>query len=116
MWRWMRSLPAHASVVLITALSRRIGNRTSLLAGAFFGKGFGHLVLDPVAPDGVLGQDQQHLVAQPDRFVDGIPGLGSNRQVMRREPAAHAFALEVGMEAIGEVLVLARIADEAGEE
>src|SRR3954447_16875712 len=50
-----------------------------LLAGAFFGKGFGHLVLDPVAPDGVLGQDQQDLVAQPNRLVDGVPGLGPPR-------------------------------------
>src|SRR3954462_8160558 len=111
MWRWMRSLPAHASVVLITALSRRIGNRTSLLAGAFFGKGFGHLVLDPVAPDGVLGQDQQDLVAQPNRLVDGVPGLGPPRHVMRREPAAHALVLEVGVEAFDKVLVFARIAD-----
>jgi hypothetical protein len=40
-----------------------------LLAGALLGEGFGHLVLDPVALDGVLGQDQQDLVAQPDRLV-----------------------------------------------
>src|SRR3954454_9886551 len=35
---------------------------------------------------------------------------------MRREPAAHALVLEVGVKAVGELLVLARIADEAGVE
>jgi hypothetical protein len=35
---------------------------------------------------------------------------------VRREPAANAFALKVGMKAVGELLVLARIADEAGIE
>jgi hypothetical protein len=35
---------------------------------------------------------------------------------VRREPAPYAFVLEIGVEAVGELLVLARIADEAGEE
>ena len=33
-----------------------------------------------------------------------------------REPAAHALVLQVGVEALGELLVLRRVADEAGVE
>jgi hypothetical protein len=35
---------------------------------------------------------------------------------MRREPATNAFVLQVGVEPIGEHLVFARVADEAGME
>src|SRR4051812_11503969 len=75
-----------------------------------------HFLLNPITGNRVFGQDQQHLVAQPDRLVDGVDDLGADRHVVRREPAAHAFVLEIGVEAVGELLVLARIADEAGEE
>ncbi len=39
---------------------------------------------------------------------------GSN--VVRREPAANAFILQAFVQAVGKLLVLARIADEAGVE
>ena len=35
---------------------------------------------------------------------------------MRGKPAAHALVLQVGMEALGELLVLGRVADETGVE
>ena len=60
-----------------------------------------HLALDPVARDRALGQYQQHLVPQPDRLVDGVEDLGADRHVVRREPAAHALVLEVGVEPLG---------------
>jgi len=38
------------------------------------------------------------------------------RQVMKREPASNAFVLQIRMESVGENLILARVADEAGIE
>src|SRR5208283_2688266 len=35
---------------------------------------------------------------------------------LRREPAAHAFGLQVGMEPLGKLLVFRRVTDEAGVE
>jgi hypothetical protein len=75
-----------------------------------------HFVLNPIAGNRVFGQDQQHLVAQPDRLVDGVDDPGADRHIVRREPAPHALVLEISVEAVGELLVLARIADEAGKE
>jgi hypothetical protein len=33
---------------------------------------------------------------------------------VRRKPAAHAFGLQVGMEPLGKLLVVCRVADEGG--
>jgi hypothetical protein len=49
----------------------------------------------------------------PDRLVDSIPCLRTNAQVLRREPAADAFVLEVSVQPFGRVLVFAGVTDEA---
>jgi hypothetical protein len=119
MLRWMRWPRAQASLVFNTASSTRIGNRTVVLRDRSSSNARiqcpRHFLLNPIAGDRVFRQDQQHLVAQPDRLVDGVDDLGADRHVVRREPAAHALVLKVGVEAVGELLVLTRIADEAGE-
>jgi hypothetical protein len=40
--------------------------------------------------------------------------LSANRHVMWREPTAHPFNLQTGMDAVSEVLILSRVAYEAG--
>ena len=62
----------------------------------------------------MLGQDQQHLVLQPDRGIDRVEDFGADRQVVRCKPAAHTFVLQVGMNASGKVLISGRVADEPG--
>src|SRR4051812_2030833 len=84
-----------------------------LLPVALFSERLADLVLDPIAGNGVLGQDQQHLVPEPDRLVDGVEDLGADWHVVGREPAPDALVLEIGMEALRERVVLTRIADEA---
>jgi hypothetical protein len=56
------------------------------------------------------------LSAETDRFVDRIPRLGTNGQMVLCEPAPNAFVLQIGMEPLGKNLVLCRVADETGIE
>ena len=84
-----------------------------MLALALFFKSCRHLVLNPIALDRMLGQDQQHLVPQPDSFVDPVKYFRADRQIMRSEPAAHPFVLKIGMKTHAKILVLHRVADEA---
>ena len=58
-------------------------------------------------------QDQQQLVVQADGFVDLLVELPAALNIVRSKPAAHAFVLQVGVEAVGEGLVFGGVADEA---
>jgi hypothetical protein len=49
-----------------------------------------------------------------DGFVDLLVEFLAALNGVRGEPAAHAFVLEVGVEAVGEGWVFGGIADEAG--
>jgi len=49
-------------------------------------------------------------------FVDLLGGVPAALNVVRSKPAAHTFVLQVGIEAVGEVLVFGGVADEAGVE
>jgi hypothetical protein len=51
-----------------------------------------------------------------DGFVDLLVELPAALNVMRGKPAAQAFVLQAGVEAVGEDLVFGGVADEAGEE
>jgi hypothetical protein len=84
-----------------------------LPALALFFKSCRHLVLNPIALDRMLGQDQQHLVPQPDSFVDPVKYFRADRQIMFSEPAAHPLLLKVGLQARGKLLILHRVTDEA---
>lgn len=53
---------------------------------------------------------------QPDRLVDARAELVADAQVLWREPAAHAVVLKPLMQASSELIVLGRVADEAGVE
>ena len=61
----------------------------------------------------MFGEDEQELVAEFYCLINRIPRLGADRQVMRRKPASHPFVLQIRMKPLREILVLARIADEA---
>src|SRR5439155_1594890 len=50
---------------------------------------------------------------QPDGLVDRVEDLGADPHVLRREPAADALGLKVGVQPAGEGVVLAGVADEA---
>jgi hypothetical protein len=70
----------------------------------------------PIALDGVLRQDHKQLLVKPNRLIDALAERVANLEIVGCKPAARALVLEVGVKAFGEVLVLGRIADEAGEE
>jgi len=74
------------------------------------------LGLDPVAPDRRLREDEQQLVVDADGAVDLVAEAIPDLQVFGREPAAHPLALQVGVQPLGELLIAARVADEAGIE
>ena len=54
----------------------------------FFGKRFADFSLDPSAPYRCLRQDDDQLVPDTDLFVDSVPDLGPNFQVVQRDPAS----------------------------
>src|ERR1022692_409171 len=53
---------------------------------------------------------------QANGLVDLLVQLAACLHFLRREPAAHAFGLQVGMEPVGKLLVFGRITDETGVE
>src|ERR1019366_4223681 len=55
-------------------------------------------------------------VMQPNGLVDLLMDLLPAMYIVRRKPAAHAFVLQVGMNPLGKLLVVRRVADEAGVE
>ena len=75
--------------------------------------GLGDLGLHPLAVQAVLGENQQQPVMQANGLVNLLVQLASSLDVVRREPAAYAFGLQVSMEPLGKLLVLCRIADES---
>jgi hypothetical protein len=101
-------LRVHHSVIDTDWEKDKLASSVSFLRGSL-----AHLIFDPFAGDGVFGENEQDLVSKFDRLIDCIPGLGTDRQIMRSKPAPDPFVLQVCMQALGEVLVLARIADEA---
>jgi hypothetical protein len=60
----------------------------------------------------MFGQDQQHLVSQPDSGIDFVENLAADRHVIRREPTAHSGLLQIGMDALSKFLVFGRITNE----
>ena len=74
------------------------------------------LALDPGPFDRGVGEDDEELVSNPDGLVEGGPKLVADLEILRCEPAADTFVLQVGMEALGKFMVLVRVADEAGIE
>ena len=50
---------------------------------------------------------------QPNGLVNLLVDLPPALNIVRRKPAAHALRLKVGIEPVGKVLVVCRIADEA---
>jgi hypothetical protein len=75
--------------------------------------GLGDFRLHPLALHAVRRPDQHQLVVQAYGFVDLLVELPAALNVVRSEPAAHAFVLQVGVEPVGEVLVFGGVADEA---
>jgi hypothetical protein len=72
-----------------------------------------HLLLDPLAKYRVLGQDQQQPFVDVDSVIDALSELVADLHVLCGEPASHAVVLQVGVQALRELLVLRRVADEA---
>jgi len=93
-----------------------MGNSTSLFALSLpLPRGL-DLAFHPRALDGALREHQQQFVVPSNRFLDPILEFLADFQILRRKPAAHPLGLQVSIESIGELLVLGRIADEAGVE
>ena len=79
-----------------------------------FGKGGFDLEFYPRACDRVLREHQQQLVVLANGLIDALPDLVASLHVFWGKPAAHAFALQVGIQPVGKLLVAAGIANEAG--
>jgi hypothetical protein len=59
-------------------------------------------------------KNQEQPVVQSYGFVNLFVNLFSVLNVMGRDPAAYAFVLQIGMDALGKCLVFARIEGVAG--
>jgi len=77
---------------------------------------FSDFRLHPFAVHAVRRQDQEQPLIPSYRFVDLLMNLLSGLYIVRREPAADAIVLQIGMQAGGEFLIFGGIADEAGIE
>ena len=80
---------------------------------ALAGQGAGDFIAHPFARHRLRRENDQQLVIDTDGFIDAPPELIADLEVFWREPAAHVVGLQVVIEAAGEVLILAGIADEA---
>jgi hypothetical protein len=58
------------------------------------------LRLHPLAAHTGVGQSRQEFVVQPDGFVDLLADFLPGLDVVRREPTADAFRLDVGVELV----------------
>ena len=68
----------------------------------------------PRTSNGMFGEHQQQLVVPMNGLVDALPDLVTRLHVFRSKPAAYAFALQIGIELVGKLLVTAGIANKAG--
>ncbi len=50
----------------------------------------------------------------PNGFINSVTELVPNFEIFWGKPTSDAFGLEVGMEAVGKVLILSGVADEEG--
>jgi len=78
--------------------------------------GFADFSLYPRALHAVRRKDQEQPLISSDRFVDLLMDFLSSLYIVRREPAADAFVLQIRVQAVGEFLIFGGIADEAGIE
>ncbi len=80
---------------------------------SFFLKCCLDFLLYPFAIDRILRQHKQQLVIDSNCFINPRSEFVPDFQILRSEPTAHAFALEVGINALCKILVLGRITDKA---
>jgi hypothetical protein len=96
--------------------SRRIpraewGTDLSILCQFLFPR-FGNLRLYPAASHAVIRDNQQQSFVYTDRFVDLFVDLLPALNVVGSKPTPHTLVLQVGIDALCEGLVFARIANE----
>jgi hypothetical protein len=92
------------------------GKKDELIVGKFlFQCGRDHMV-HPGAVDRVLRKHHQQLIVEVESLVEAGPGLLITFEVYRGEPTAHIRLSQVGMQAGGEIAVLAGRANTAGVE
>src|SRR5260370_25545553 len=90
------------------------GKENGALCLAFFGQCFLYLVFDPPTGDRMSREDQQQLIVLANGLIDAVSDLVSNLHIFRGKPAAYAFALQVGIQPVGKLLVTAGMANKAG--
>ena len=83
---------------------------------AFPRQGRFYLLLHPLACHRRLGQNDEQLVIEADCLINAGAESVADFHVLGSKPAPHALVLEIGIQSFGEVVVLTRIADEAGVE
>src|SRR5260370_1320458 len=90
------------------------GKENGALCLAFFGQCFLYLVFDPPTGDRMSREDQQQLIVLGNGLIDAPANLVSNLHIFWGKPAAYAFALQVGIQPVGKLLVTAGMANKAG--
>jgi hypothetical protein len=66
--------------------------------------GMSYLGLHPLAVHAVLGKNKKQPIVEPNRLVDLFVDLLARMDIAGREPAPNASALQVSVQAVGEVL------------
>jgi len=80
----------------------------------FLVQGLFDLIGHPRTGKRVLREDEQELVIQPNRRIYTMPDLVTNLHIFGSKPTTHAFALQISVQTLGTVVIVAAIADEAG--
>ncbi len=116
MWRWSaecQRTTAGSHSITASIQTNRKQDRT--LRRRSSAKAVSDLVLDPIAGDAEFSDRISNSLSRT-RMAASIASRNfvADRQVLRREPAAHAIVLQVGVQSLGERVVLRRVTDEAG--
>ena len=80
----------------------------------FFVLSGSYLIFDPRTPNGVFRENNDQFVVATDRLFDPLWKVFPNFEVFRGIPTEHVVVLQISIQAIHKVLILARIADETG--
>ena len=96
----------------MTASSKRTGNSTKLFSRSLEARF--HFVAHPSTLNGLLGQDHEQLLVQPNRLIDALAEWITNFEVVGSKTSTALLCFGGRLKSFGKFLVLGRIADEAG--
>ncbi len=99
---------------ILDGFIQRDGEEGRLSLVLFLFQRFIDFILYPRTVNGMLRKDDQEFIIEPYRLINAVSEFVSNFQIFRSKPAANVFALQIGIEPLGKLLILTGIADKAG--